>query len=230
MSESTSDDKESSGAEKCSDCGREFENLRVHHGMTDCGPDTKRQLVCEYCGDDFEVHASEADRRKCCSRECIDAWKRENRSGEAHPGYVDNETECEYCGGTFQRPPSHKSPHNFCGRECMTQWARENRKAGEKAERWKGGHTNYYGPNWGTQRKKALQRDGDSCQACGVRKSAAGRELHVHHIKRKEWFVENCGEEWWREANQLDNLVTLCDSCHYKWEGIPIRPTLIPND
>jgi hypothetical protein len=24
----------------------------------------------------------------------------------------------------------------------------------------------------------------------------------------------------------LRNLVTLCQSCHYEWEGIPVRPTL----
>ncbi|WP_206536580.1 HNH endonuclease [Halorubrum tebenquichense] len=46
-----------------------------------------------------------------------------------------------------------------------------------------------------------------------------GEDLHVHHITRFGAF------DSYQKANRLENLVTLCRSCHLgKWEGIPLRP------
>jgi len=36
--------------------------------------------------------------------------------------------------------------------------------------------------------------------------------LHVHHVRPFAAF------EHWREANQLDNLLTLCRGCHTRRE------------
>jgi 5-methylcytosine-specific restriction endonuclease McrA len=47
----------------------------------------------------------------------------------------------------------------------------------------------------------------------------------VHHIRPLRVFKEEYDEpEWYELANDLDNLVSLCASCHHKWEGIPLRP------
>lgn len=69
---------------------------------------------------------------------------------------------------------------------------------------------NDYGSEWNTIRKKVLRRDGNHCQVCG----AAGGEqpLHVHHIQPFKSFTSR------ETANQLQNLITLCSSCHRKAE------------
>jgi DEAD/DEAH box helicase domain-containing protein len=63
---------------------------------------------------------------------------------------------------------------------------------------------NDYGPEWGDIRKRVMRRDGNRCQVCG----AAGQSLHVHHIKPFRSFTSR------ETANQLQNLITLCPSCH----------------
>ncbi len=77
---------------------------------------------------------------------------------------------------------------------------------------------NEYGPNWRAQRRLALERDGFRCRTCG----ASGEEsmLHVHHIRPFREYGYVPGEnEHYRTANQLDNLVTLCPSCHRRAEA-----------
>ncbi len=87
---------------------------------------------------------------------------------------------------------------------------------------------NDYGPNWQQQRKRALERDGRQCRMCGVGgdgdlaglgKPARSITLHVHHIRPfREFNYLPDQNEAYREANQLDNLITLCPSCHRQAE------------
>ncbi|MCW5847105.1 MAG: DEAD/DEAH box helicase [Anaerolineae bacterium] len=76
---------------------------------------------------------------------------------------------------------------------------------------------NDYGPNWQAQRKLALERDGRRCRTCGA--SGDDITLHIHHIRpfREYGYVPGVNENY-RVANQLDNLVTLCPSCHRRAE------------
>lgn len=72
---------------------------------------------------------------------------------------------------------------------------------------------NDYGPNWQTQRKLALERDNFACRMCG-----ASREetiLHVHHVRpfREFGYVRGQNEHY-LEANRVENLLTVCPSCH----------------
>jgi DEAD/DEAH box helicase domain-containing protein len=70
------------------------------------------------------------------------------------------------------------------------------------------------GPDWASQRALALERDGQRCRLCGLEGSDR-RPLHVHHIRPFRGFGWVKGEnEAWREANRLDNLISLCASCH----------------
>ncbi|MFQ5400994.1 MAG: DEAD/DEAH box helicase [Anaerolineae bacterium] len=70
---------------------------------------------------------------------------------------------------------------------------------------------NDYGPNWQQQRQQTLARDGNRCRSCG----ASGPGLHVHHIRPFRDFGYMPGlNEFYRLANELDNLITLCPSCH----------------
>jgi DEAD/DEAH box helicase domain-containing protein len=74
---------------------------------------------------------------------------------------------------------------------------------------WRG-DPNQYGPNWGQQRNLARQRDGYTCQLCGA--SESGREHDVHHKLPFRTFTS------YLEANQLENLITLCHPCHRRVE------------
>lgn len=76
-----------------------------------------------------------------------------------------------------------------------------------------------YGPNWYKQRKAALERDGHKCQKCGYQGKKKGRywDVHVHHrIKIKSFVDMRTRTVNYQEANDLENLVTLCRLCH-KW-------------
>jgi 5-methylcytosine-specific restriction endonuclease McrA len=55
-------------------------------------------------------------------------------------------------------------------------------------------------------------------------KEVYGKALHVHHIERKESFRDKNGELDYERANRVENLITLCNKCHGRWEGIPLRP------
>lgn len=78
---------------------------------------------------------------------------------------------------------------------------------------------NAYGPDWAEQRQRALERDGWRCRTCGLDGRATNTPLHVHHVRPFREYGYRPGEnDRYRLANQLDNLVTLCPSCHRQAE------------
>jgi DEAD/DEAH box helicase domain-containing protein len=73
---------------------------------------------------------------------------------------------------------------------------------------------NDYGPNWQEQRNRARARDGFACTRCGIPEQP-GREHHVHHIQPFYTFGYARGKNTnYIAANKLENLQTLCASCH----------------
>lgn len=71
---------------------------------------------------------------------------------------------------------------------------------------------NDYGPDWERIKSAVRQRDGFRCQVCGLPESP-DRRHDVHHKLPFRQFASH------REANRLDNLTTLCVSCHRKAEA-----------
>lgn len=69
---------------------------------------------------------------------------------------------------------------------------------------------NNYGPTWKKQKDLARGRDGFSCQVCG--RPEGNQAHHVHHKTPFRQFSSLA------EANRLDNLITLCPSCHSRAE------------
>lgn len=62
-----------------------------------------------------------------------------------------------------------------------------------------------YPPDWDSRRRRVYQRDGYTCQHCGVRGGPHGEvELHCHH----KIPISEGG------SHRLSNLVTLCWRCH----------------
>jgi 5-methylcytosine-specific restriction endonuclease McrA len=158
-----------------------------------------------------------------CARCLAQTWKErhgietntEHKSrgrGEDNPMWVDNTIiiTCDYCGENAERVETNvNSDRTFCSWECSNKWKSEN-WVGEKNPLYKGGPQNY-GQGWKAAREKALGRDGHTCQDCGATDS-----LTVHHIQPVRSFDDPT------DAHFLENLRTLCRSCHQKWEGIPV--------
>lgn len=85
------------------------------------------------------------------------------------------------------------------------------RYKGENHKNWRGGHNDYYGPSWSSQRKKAVERDTYECRICG-----RDDFIQVHHITPvRYWNIEEEHEE----MNHLRNLITLCPRHHGLLEG-----------
>ncbi len=79
---------------------------------------------------------------------------------------------------------------------------------------------NNYGPNWHEQRDRARARDGYRCTRCNA-PERDGRQHDVHHLIPFRDFGYLPGQnENYREANRLDNLVTLCSTCHRSVEAV----------
>jgi 5-methylcytosine-specific restriction endonuclease McrA len=71
-----------------------------------------------------------------------------------------------------------------------------------RTEPWRG---SYRTGRWARARAHALARDGHRCTRCG-----GGERLEVHHVRP----LADGGS-----AFELDNLVTLCSSCHHGAEA-----------
>ena len=77
---------------------------------------------------------------------------------------------------------------------------------------------NDYGPHWQKIRDRVRARDGYKCQVCGTPENdplsplRANRQHDVHHKTPFRAFTSMA------EANRLENLTTLCPSCHHKVE------------
>ena len=179
--------------------------------------------TCEYCGTIFYLAASRSKygRGKHCSPKCQYAAIRE-RPSEAKTTLV-----CINCGLHFWRYRSwlekNKGSGKYCSREC-------------RDEHWKGEYNplyingngvSWHGPNWQSQRRKALKRDDHTCQHCGLTQDDSlkdfGQPLVVHHIKPFRLFDD------YKKANRLANLITLCHACHRESESKLQEPDRLAN-
>jgi DEAD/DEAH box helicase domain-containing protein len=70
---------------------------------------------------------------------------------------------------------------------------------------------NDYGPDWSKIRDRVRARDKYACQVCGAVETK--RQHDVHHKVPFKAFASR------EEANQLNNLTTLCPTCHHQVEA-----------
>lgn len=170
---------------------------------------------CVICGSEEERYECETYDDVVCSIECnkaLTSW--------ANRGETLVERDCDYCGETYETKPAwdRKQEHGYCSRECADD-AHSDRMGGDGNPRWEGGdiHDTYCGPNWESKRQQVLDRDNHACARCG-----SEHELQVHHIKPRREFITD-GEYDYTNANQLNNLVTLCNVCHPTVEAWSLR-------
>jgi len=205
--------------------------------LSDKLPSTKECLVC---GQSFKVKPSHFDKRKTCSKQCF-YKSREKPKHErpcAHCGKLMSQypsraghnrgvvcsKKCQYernkkilkaatlvectclcCQKAFTISPSipvsKKGAGKYCSRKC-----RDVHRVGANHPMYINGRgQEHRGPNWQAQKRAARVRDNFTCQHCGATNDTV---LHVHHIIPYRLFSN------YFEANKLDNLVTLCPSCH----------------
>jgi DEAD/DEAH box helicase domain-containing protein len=78
---------------------------------------------------------------------------------------------------------------------------------------------NNYGPGWQEQRARVRVRDGYRCTQCGAPETN-GRQHDVHHVIPFRTFGYVPGlNDYDQVANQLDNLVLVCRTCHQRLES-----------
>lgn len=199
---------------KCANCYQPFNaDKRTLCCSTECKIeyfDTRVELNCIICGKNFKTYKSRIEReasQKCCSEEC---YRESRRTGKGINCYCDN------CGKSFYKAPSLQVKHrnNFCSTECMgTFYSESGLFAGENSPSYIGSfekHKKYYGSNWLAQRRKTRSRDNYTCQRCGITEDEYGQQLSVHHIVPFVMFKD------YKEANLLDNLLSVCEPCHRK--------------
>ena len=196
-------------------------------------------IICEVCGREFQVKPYRAKTARFCSYQCSGKWHMQNRE-MPHEHLIGNKFrkgkrptnaftserakeintvqgniyECEYCGKEFEIKPwlerqnKSKSGNRFCSKECHSNYMSEY-MSGENSPLWVGGVTTYRGKGWEKARLKAVKRDKGVCADCC---KYIGESIPVHHIVPFRKFDSA------KEANHIDNLVCLCQSCHMKRE------------
>lgn len=154
-------------------------------------------MSCEQCGKNIEWRPYKVRFCKSC------------RSKFMSTSQIDRvATTCGYCGASINVIPSvyAKNTYCYCNAECMAKHYALI-YTGENSPTWTGGKRHYSG-GWFNARKEARKRDNYTCARCGVRESEYGQELSVHHIKKYRDFENK------NEANELSNLISLCEPCH----------------
>lgn len=220
---------------ECHECGREFHSEHEKKYCSDECRDTavsfeeenhpnytgaKEETKCELCGTRFEYYPSEKKGLYCSTCVEEESWRyRPKITGENHPRWSGGEREldCDECGTTFARKRLPEAgEHVFCSPDCQYEWLSE-AFTGDGHPNWKGGIDANYGRGWNRVRRQALERDGHECVLCGTSKEELGRNPDVHHIVPVQAFVETPVTTE-SDAHYLENVVSLCPSCHRKAE------------
>ena len=134
--------------------------------------------------------------------------------GDGSAGRFDGETleqRCVSCRKVLRVPSWYAKvvQLHFCDDTCRKEWVDQQPDFQPKL----GQHSRRRGANWEIQAKLARERDAFACQVCGVTEEELGRQLHVHHKIPYRSFKSNI------EANRLENLVSVCPSCHSRLEA-----------
>ena len=195
---------------ECGFCGKPFPvNSSTKHKKF-CSEECRKGFVerrrsdkkffCENCGKEIEYSESRKYKRKYCD-ECASKrlWTKENKI----------DTECAYCHKKIRVIPSrYKSNQScYCDVECMAK-DYATKYSGENSPTWKGGKTHHYTGGFFSARNQARLRDGFTCQRCGITEDEYGKELSVHHLHSYRDYEDKT------EANDLSNLISLCEPCH----------------
>lgn len=207
---------------KCPTCGRnDFErtsDMKRHHASIHGESIAGVELTCENCGETYRQKPHKTERSSFCSEECHAEYRSSHWTGENAPNWRGGKKTltCENCGEEYEVIPAEaKRGSRFCSRPCMYEYARKTgRFSRDNHPRWKGGSRPKYDGDWSGARKRARKRDEYECQLCGLSENDTDGQLDVHHIVPVREFDNP------QNAHNLDNLVSLCRSCHFRLEPL----------
>lgn len=220
---------------ECPTCERDdFASERgmlIHHKRSHGESLAFEERECVECGGVFEVYRTDSQKR--CSEECKNRAHSESISGETNPNYRGKDTVtlvCEFCGSEHEYEEYEAEYRNYsleyC-RECESEYSSEFFSGDNH---WNYSHGNGdgvpYGDGWRSIRKTILERDDWSCVVCEMSNERhqevfGGKSLNVHHIVPRSEFYD--GEKLSDEANEPDNLVSLCHKHHKQAEANKIQ-------
>ena len=207
---------------KCEYCNKEFEttvSTQKRFCSQTCAnrynqpkdPNKKQIFICQWCNKEFEAWVYRQP--KFCSSQCRSEYGARQPKPNARNPQKYIILNCKTCGLPYKTTIYQVKYRgsNFCSRKCHSQ-AIAQRMKGNKNPNWAGGfNPNHYGPNWGSQSRKARKRDDYTCQICGYKSRI--RNLDIHHIKP---LIKFNGD--YESANQINNLICLCRICHQQVE------------
>lgn len=223
------------GFANCGVCGNQFEKRSGNskycsrecsmkaHGETGIKMNPR---PCQQCGTTI-THPTAPAQKYCES--CIKDRKRQQNREKAKEyrraqgaKAIGETIKCADCGKPIVR---NSGWHSYC-QDCISKHniARFKRyaiKHPDKARAWQRKATDSL--EFSGNRTKALKRDNYTCQVC----TAPNVKLHVHHIDGKGSTTDKA-----HRNNDIDNLITLCDSCHmtvhniHRWHGVSLREAL----
>jgi len=212
----------------CPTCNKDGFNseraMKIHHSTSHGDSIAKEKTNCNICGTEFSYYPSDKKGLYCsnCQENAVkkenlaSAYQSKNIKGEDNPRWSGGTDyyNCVNCGKSVERhinDAEERYKNTFCSTDCLSEWRR-----GENHHQYIEESTTEYSENWFENRRKARSRDNNTCQKCaksgGEYKDETGRELDVHHIIPARKFDDE------KEADRLDNLITLCRSCHLKLE------------
>ena len=146
--------------------------------------------TCKWCNKEFETTPSRRiyENKFCCISHQI-SWRNTQNVK------VRTTRKCTNCGNDIIINCNQRlnASHHFCNKKCEMEW-----RCGSNHPRWHGGYSHDYGRGWDEQRRLVIERD-KHCKNCGRENN-----LDVHHIIPFQLS----------KSNKLDNLITLCKSCH----------------
>lgn len=206
---------------KCKHCGKKFQALQSNENRQYCSRECRDKgiidqskktiFVCDWCNKEFETWTYR--RPRFCSRQCTSEFAAHQPKPNARRPENFITLNCNECGKPYTVHKIYTEQRNsyFCSAACKGK-DQAKKMSGKKNPNWKGGfNPDDYGPNWGSQSRKARKRDNYTCQVCGYKSRI--RNLDVHHIKPLVTFNGD-----YLSANKLSNLICLCRKCHREVE------------
>lgn len=212
---------------KCDCCGKELKRypsqiLEKVFCSRKCSVDYNKnnhnkKLVCSICGKEFKrmKSAIKGRKRHYCSYKCSNIGWGEHYSGDKHHSYTSVTVECSYCGSELVRKHcrANSNKYFFCNSGCQGNWMSENNR-GENNPLYnpyltdEDRVTNRNTEDYNEWRLSVYRRDKFTCQICGDKNS----RLNAHHLNAYARYSE--------DRTNVDNGVTLCESCHRNYHSI----------
>lgn len=158
---------------------------------------------CILCGNKYTTSKNNKGNYVTCSEYCTSVIITLRKSTGVY-------VQCSYCDHVIYLKPHRKNKSGiyFCNSKCDTQYRRKVRPLGARRREKMG--KKYYGPNWLKQSRVVRKNAGYKCVKCGVTEDEYGKKMSVHHIRPFVYF------DSYQEANELRNLMCVCEDCHRK--------------